>query len=179
MKPQVHLAIDLGAESGRIMAGLWDGKMIRVEDIHRFPNEPVEIAGTLRWDVLRLWSEIQNGLSLAGQQFGKQIKSVGVDTWGVDFVLLSKSDELVGQPFHYRDARTRGVMEKAFARVPRPEIFASTGVQFMELNTLYQLLALQAQSPEVLAAADCLLMMPVKRPRLNFFIRQSAIGLLT
>src|SRR2546430_6833991 len=160
MKPQVYLAIDLGAESGRIMAGLWDGKRIRLEEMHRFPNGPVEIAGTLRWDVLRLWSEIQNGLSLAARQFGKQIKSVGVATWGVDFVLLSKSDELVGQPFHYRDARTQGVMEKAFARVPRPEIFASTGVQFMELNTLYQLLALQAQSPEVLAAADCLLMMP-------------------
>src|SRR5437868_13348258 len=102
MKPQVYLAIDLGAESGRIMAGLWDGKRIRLEEMHRFPNGPVEIAGTLRWDVLRLWSDIQNGLSLAARQFGKQIQSVGVAPWGVVFVLLSKSDDLVGQPFQYR-----------------------------------------------------------------------------
>jgi len=161
MKQQVYLAIDLGAESGRLIAGVWDGKRIRLEELHRFSNGPIEISGTLRWDVLRLWSEIQNGLAAAAQKYGgKQIRSVGVDTWGVDCVLLSKSDEMVCQPFHYRDARTRGMMEKAFARVPRAEIFAATGLQFMELNTLYQLLALQVQSPEVLAAADCLLMMP-------------------
>jgi rhamnulokinase len=160
MKNQVYLAVDLGAESGRIMAGVWDGKRIRLEEIHRFPNGPIEIAGTLRWDVLKLWAEIENGLAAAARKYGKQIKSVGVDTWGVDYVLLSKSDEIVGQPFHYRDMRTRGMMEKAFARVPRAEIFAATGLQFMELNTLYQLLALQVQSSEVLAAADCLLLMP-------------------
>jgi rhamnulokinase len=160
MKKQVYLAIDLGAESGRVMAGVWNGKRLRLQEIHRFANGPVEIAGTLRWDVLRLWSEIQDGLSRAARKYGKQIKSVGVDTWGVDSVALSRSDEIVCAPFHYRDSRTRGMMEKAFTRVPRAEIFAATGVQFMELNTLYQLLALQKQSPEVLAATDCLLMMP-------------------
>src|SRR4051812_25433804 len=160
MKHQVYLAVDLGAESGRIIAGCWDGKRIRIEEIHRFPNGPVEIAGTLRWNLLRLWAEIQDGLVIVARKYGPQIKSIGVDTWGVDYVLLSKSDEMGCQPFHYRDARTRGMMEKAFARVPRAEIFAATGLQFMELNTLYQLLALQSQSPEVLAAADCLLMMP-------------------
>jgi rhamnulokinase len=120
----------------------------------------LEIGGTLRWDVLRLWAEIQNGLALAARAYGKSIRSVGVDTWGVDYVLLSKSNEVLGQPFHYRDARTRGMMDRAFARVPREEIFAATGLQFMELNTLYQLLALQEKSPEILDAADCLLMMP-------------------
>src|ERR1051325_9280594 len=100
MKSQCYLAVDLGAESGRVIAGVWDGKRIRLEEIHRFLNEPVEISGTLRWDVLRLWSEIQNGLAAAGKRYGgKEIKSVGIDTGGVDCVLLSKSDEMVCQPF--------------------------------------------------------------------------------
>ena len=160
MKRQCYLGVDLGAESGRVMAGLWNGKSMRLEEVHRFPNGPVEIGGTLRWDVLRLWSEIQAGLAAAALQYGKAVRSVGVDTWGVDFVLLSKSNEVLGQPFHYRDARTRGMMARAFKRVPRAEIFAATGLQFMELNTLYQLLATRRNNPELLEAADCLLMMP-------------------
>jgi rhamnulokinase len=160
MKTQCYLGVDLGAESGRVMAGLWDGKRIRIEELHRFPNGPVELGGTLRWDVLRLWAEIQHGLALAARKHGKSVKSVGVDTWGVDHVLLSKSNELLAQPFHYRDARTNGVMARAFRRVPREKIFAATGLQFMEINTLYQLLAWQKNNPEILAAADCLLMMP-------------------
>jgi rhamnulokinase len=160
MKPQCYLGVDLGAESGRVMAALWDGKRIRLEELHRFPNGPVQIGGTLRWDVLRLWSEIQQGLGLAARKYGKSVKSVGVDTWGVDYVLLSKSNELLGQPFHYRDSRTNGVMARALQRVSREQIFAASGLQFMEINTLYQLLALQKDHPEILAAADCLLMMP-------------------
>jgi rhamnulokinase len=160
MKTQCYLGVDLGAESGRVMAGLWDGKRIRIEELHRFSNGPVELGGTLRWDVLRLWAEIQHGLGLAARKFGKSVKSVGVDTWGVDHVLLSKSNELLAQPFHYRDARTNGVMARAFRRVPREKIFASTGLQFMEINTLYQLVAWQKNNPEILEAADCLLMMP-------------------
>jgi rhamnulokinase len=160
MKTQCYIGVDLGAESGRVMAGLWNGKRIRLEELHRFPNGPIEIAGTLRWDVLRLWSEIQHGMGLAACKYGKSVKSVGVDTWGVDHVLLSKSNELLAQPFHYRDARTNGAMARAFRRVPREKIFAATGLQFMEINTLYQLLAWQKNNPEILAAADCLLMMP-------------------
>src|SRR2546425_11727749 len=105
-KARCYLGVDLGAESGRVIAGLWDGKRIRLEELHRFPNGPVEIAGTLRWDVLRLWSEIQHGLAVAARAYGNAVRSVGVDCWGVDFVLLSKSGELLGQPYHYRDART-------------------------------------------------------------------------
>jgi len=160
MTEQVYLAVDIGGESGRVMAGLWDGAQMRLEESHRFPNEPVEIAGTLRWNVDRLWLEIETGLTKAARTYGQRIISVGVDTWGVDFVLLSKNSELLGQPFHYRDQRTRGMLETAFDRVPRAEIFAETGLQFMELNTLYQLLALQRDTPEVLAAADCLLLIP-------------------
>jgi len=160
MAEQCYLGIDLGAESGRVMAGLWDGRRMRLEEVHRFANGPVYMAGTMRWDVLRLWAEVEHGLALAAKRFGKSVVSVGVDTWGVDFVLLSKTGELLGQPYHYRDARTRGMLEQAFSRVPRAEIFAATGLQFMEISTLYQLLALQRNNPELLTAADCFLMMP-------------------
>jgi len=157
---QVYLAIDLGAESGRVMAGRWNGKTLQLEEIHRFPNGPVMLADSLRWDVLRLWHEIQHGLALAAQQYGARVVSVGADTWGVDYVLLNKRGELLGQPFAYRDARTNGVMEKAFRRVPREAIFAQTGLQFMQFNTLFQLLAHQRAHPDLLAAADTLLFMP-------------------
>jgi rhamnulokinase len=160
MAQKVYLAVDLGAESGRVMAGLWDGRTLRLEEIHRFPNGAVAMGESIRWDVVRLWAEIQNGLTLAGKKFGKKIVSVGADTWGVDFVLLNKQDEMLGQPYHYRDARTHGGVERACRKVPRAEIFAQTGLQFMELNSLYQLLAWQKNSPDVLEAADKLLFMP-------------------
>ncbi len=160
MSEKVYLAVDLGAESGRVMAGLWNGQKLRLEEVHRFPNGPVALGETIRWDVLRLWAEIQNGLTLAGKKYGKKIISVGADTWGVDFVLLTKNDEIVGMPYHYRDGRTNGVMERAFKKVSREEIFAQTGLQFMQLNTLYQLLAMQERNPGLLAQADCLLLMP-------------------
>ena len=133
---------------------------MRMEELHRFANESVHLNGTMRWDVLRLWAEIQNGIAAARKKFGAGIVSVGVDTWGVDFVLLSKSGELLGLPFHYRDRRTQGMLAKAFEIVPRNEIFAATGAQFMEINSLYQLLAFQKCSPELLAAADRFLMIP-------------------
>ena len=107
--PRIYLAIDLGAESGRVVAGLWNGKTIRLEEIHRFPNGPVYLGDSLRWDVVRLWAEIQNGLALAGKKYGKGIVSVGADTWGVDYVLLTCCDEMLGQPYAYRDARTHGI----------------------------------------------------------------------
>jgi rhamnulokinase len=160
MAEQTYLGVDLGAESGRVMAGLWDGRRMRLVELHRFPNGPVHLAGTMRWDVLRLWAEIEEGLARAATRFGKSVVSVGVDTWGVDFVLLSKTGELLGQPYHYRDARTRGMLDYAFSRVPRAEIFAATGLQFMEISSLYQLLALHREHPELLDAADCFLMIP-------------------
>jgi rhamnulokinase len=160
MSDKVYLAIDLGAESGRVMAGIWDGRKLRLEEVHRFSNGAVVLGESMRWDVLRLWAEIQNGLTLAGKKFGRKIVSIGADTWGVDFVLLNQQEEMLGQPYHYRDARTRGVMGKAFKKVPRAEIFAQSGLQFMEFNSLYQLLAWQADSPEILDAAETLLFMP-------------------
>lgn len=160
MSHRVYLAIDLGAESGRVIAGLWNGKTIHLEEVHRFPNGPVLLADSLRWDVMRLWAEIQNGLALAAKKYGKSIVSAGADTWGVDYVLLSKRGEMLGQPFAYRDARTNGIMEKAFKKVPRSEIFAQTGLQFMQFNSLFQLLAHKQAHPDMLEAADTLLFMP-------------------
>ena len=142
-----------------IAGRLSDGR-VQLEEVHRFPNGPVEVAGTRRWDVLRLWSEILDGLTKAADQFGEQIVSVGVDTWGVDYVLLSAKDEILGQPYHYRDGRTQGVMEQAFSRVPREEIFTHTGLQFLPFNTLYQLVAMQLSDPDLLKSADRFLMMP-------------------
>lgn len=160
MPHRTYLAIDLGAESGRVIAGLWNGKTLRLEEIHRFPNGPVYLANSLRWDVLRLWAEIQSGLAQAGKKHGRSLVSVGADTWGVDFVLLTRQGELLGQPYHYRDGRTNGVMEKTFRKVPRSEIFAQTGLQFMQLNTLFQLLAAKQNTPNILEQTDCLLFMP-------------------
>ncbi len=160
MTERCYLGIDFGAESGRVMAGLWDGKRIQIEELHRFPNGPVLLGDSLHWDVVRLWQEVQNGLALAAKRFGKSIVSAGADTWGVDYVLLDKREEMLGQPYHYRDKRTSGMFKEAFRRVPKAEIFAQTGLQFMELNTLYQLLALQKHDPELLNSAETFLMMP-------------------
>ena len=160
MSQQCYLGIDLGAESGRVVAGLYDGQTIQLRELHRFTNGPVPVADTLRWNVLGLWQGIRTGLAKAAAEYGDAIVSVGVDTWGVDYVLLSEQDELLGLPWHYRDRRTSGMLELACDRVPREEIFAATGLQFMELNTLYQLLATQQADPDLLSRADCLLLMP-------------------
>ena len=157
---KIYLAVDLGAESGRVMAGIWNGRVLQLDEIHRFPNGGVYLGDTLRWDVLMLWSEIQRGLALAGKKYGRRIVSVGADTWGLDFVLLNKQDEMLGLPYHYRDARTRGGLERAFKKVPHAEIFKHTGSQFMELNSLYQLLAWKENSPAILDAAETLLFIP-------------------
>ncbi len=160
MAERCYLAIDLGAESGRVIAGLLDGRRIRLDELHRFANGPVHLGDTMRWDVVRLWSEIQTGLAKAAQKYGDSIVSVGVDTWGVDYVLLSKKDEILGQPYHYRDPRTRGLMDAAISQLSRKEIFENTGLQFMEINSLYQLLASRRSSPELFDVADRFLMMP-------------------
>ena len=160
MAENCYLAVDLGAESGRVVAGLFDGTRIRLEEIHRFANGPVHVAESLRWDVLRLWSEIQSGLGKAAQSFAIDAVSVGVDTWGVDYVLLGRADEMLGHPFHYRDPRTAGVMQRCFSRVPRKEIFAATGLQFMPINTLYQLIAMRETNPQLMAQVQRFLMMP-------------------
>ena len=154
------LAFDLGAESGRAVVGLLEGDRLRLEEVHRVPNGPVRILGHLHWDVLRLFSEMKRGLRMCIQELGPDLASVGLDTWGVDFALLDRDDRLIGNPYHYRDPRTDGMMEEAFRRVPQQEIFELTGIQFMQLNTLYQLLAMGLGDSAELASAQRLLMMP-------------------
>jgi rhamnulokinase len=153
------LAFDLGAESGRGVLGLFDGRQLRLEVIHRFPNGPVRTLDSLHWDVLRLHAEMLATLRRCAAEQGG-IDSLGVDTWGVDFGLLGREGTLLGNPRHYRDPHTETIMEAAFARVPRPEIFRQTGLQFMRFNTLFQLLALQRDRSPLLDVAETLLMMP-------------------
>jgi len=157
---QVYLAVDMGASSGRVVAGLFDGSKLQLKDVHRFENGPVTANDNMHWDLLRQWTNICDGLRAAGSEYGDAIKSVGVDTWGVDFGLLGRGDEFLGNPHHYRDARTVGMMDAAFAQVSRDEIFAETGLQFMELNTLYQLLAMKKSNSTILESAESFLMMP-------------------
>jgi rhamnulokinase len=154
------LALDLGAESGRAMLGTLEAGTLRLTEVHRFPNGPVPLPTGLHWDVLGMWTEIRKGIGLAGQAAGGRLAGLGLDTWGVDFGLLDRHGELLGNPYHYRDARTDGMMEAAFQRVPRADIYAQTGIQFMQLNTLYQLLAMVLQRSPQLAAAETLLTMP-------------------
>src|ERR1700731_1412330 len=153
------LAFDLGAESGRGVLGLFDGQRLSLEVVHRFPNGPVRILDALHWDVLRLYSEMLAALRRCATEHGG-LDSLGVDTWGVDFALLGRGGILLGNPRHYRDPHTEGVMEAAFARVPRAEMFRQTGIQFMRFNTLFQLLALQRDRSPLLDAAEKLLFMP-------------------
>jgi rhamnulokinase len=153
------LAFDLGAESGRGVLGLFDGQRLKLDVIHRFANGPVRTLDALHWDVLRLYAEMLTALRRCAADHGA-LDSLGVDTWGVDFALLGHDGSLLGNPRHYRDPHTEGVMEAAFARVSREEIFRQTGLQFMRFNTLFQLLALQRNRSPLLEAAQTLLMVP-------------------
>jgi rhamnulokinase len=158
MARTIALAVDLGASGGRVVSGAFDGRLLELEEIHRFENGPVAMGGQLIWDLPRLWQEVVAGLRAAAARHGGGVASVGVDTWGVDFSFLAADDTLLANPVCYRDPRTRGLLAAAEEIVPREEIFAATGLQFMEINSLYQLLALR-RSP-VLQAADRLLMIP-------------------
>ncbi len=153
------LAFDLGAESGRGILGLFDGSRLDLEVVHRFPNGPVRTLDTLHWDVLRLHQEMLTGLRKCVAEKGG-VDSLGVDTWGVDFALLGRDGTLLGNPRYYRDPHTEGIMDEAFARVPRAEVFRQTGVQFMRFNTLFQLLALRRDRSPLLDAAETLLTIP-------------------
>ena len=153
------LAFDLGAESGRGVLGCFDGQKLQLEVVHRFPNGPVRLLDALHWDVLHLYGEMLTTLrKCAGEHGG--IDSLGVDTWGVDFALLGRGNTLLGNPRHYRDPHTENIMDAAFARVPKQEIFRQTGIQFMRFNSLFQLLALQRDRSPLLDLAEGLLFIP-------------------
>ena len=152
------LAFDLGASSGRaVLAGFDDGQL-RLQEVHRFPNEPVSYGGHLYWDVLRLLHEIKTGLRKAHAEGG--FASVGIDTWGVDYGLLDRRGALLGAPYHYRDSRTEGMTAEAFSRISAETLYQKTGGQIMPINTAFQLLEHQMHAPELLAQAQCFLPMP-------------------
>lgn len=153
------LAFDLGAESGRAIVASFDGRRLELDVVHRFRNGPVRVLDHLYWDVLRLFDEMKEGCRQAIARHGLPA-SLGVDTWGVDFALLGRGDVLLGNPRHYRDPHTEGIPEEAFRRVPRETIFRQTGIQFMRINSLFQLLALQRDRSPILEAAQHLLFMP-------------------
>ena len=151
------LAFDLGAETGRAVLAHIHSGVITTEEVHRFANEPVHYAGGLHWDAPRLWFEVCKTLSrLEGTELG----GIGVDAWGVDYALLGERGELLQNPYHYRDKRTDGVMELVFARVSKDQIYRETGIQFMQINTLYQLFAAKRDTPNLLRAARKLLTIP-------------------
>ncbi len=152
------LGVDLGASSGRVMLGEWDNGKITLGELHRFENTPVAMLGRLYWDAPRTFHEILEGVS-AGVASG-QVNGIGIDTWGVDYGLLSAQGRLIENPVHYRDTRTDGMMDKAFETVPKREIYAQTGLAFMQFNTLYQLIASKLENDEALANARTLLFTP-------------------
>ena len=158
-KTSDYLVLDLGAESGRGLLGRFDGERLTLDEVHRFANGPVRLLDTLHWDLLRLADEIKTALRKAAAT-DRVLDGVGVDTWGVDFGLIGRGETLLGNPVHYRDARTEGMLEAAFRRVPRERIYEITGLQFMPFNTLYQLLALRLSDSPLLEVAETLLMMP-------------------
>jgi len=158
MSAEAHLAIDLGASGGRVIAGQIIRDQLHLDTAHRFSNGPVRMRKSLVWDSVGLWQHILSGLATAAGQFDT-VASVGVDTWGVDYVLVDADDIPLGPAFNYRDSRTHGMFDKAFSLVPRNEIFAATGVQFMEINTVYQLLSQSIAGSAALRQADAFLMM--------------------
>ncbi len=148
-----YIAVDLGAESGRVMLGLVSADKLVLEEIHRFGNGPIEEDGTLRWDFNGLLSEIEAGIGKAAKAAGEQVRGIGIDSWGVDFGLLDADGKLLENPYHYRDSQTEGMQEEAFEMMGKRAIYNNTGVQFMVLNSVYQLLAMRLNNSEALAKA--------------------------
>jgi rhamnulokinase len=154
------LAIDLGASSGRVLLGTWDGTRFALDELHRFDNAPVTAAGTMYWDVLRLWDGVKEGLCRYAARSDAPLTGIGVDAWGVDFALLDSAGQLLGNPVCYRDSRTNGMPEEVVARLGQELIFERTGLQFMQINTLYQLYSMAQSGDPQLACAAQLLMIP-------------------
>jgi sugar (pentulose or hexulose) kinase len=156
----VCLAVDLGANSGRVLAGIYDGRTLDVRELTRFPNDPVKHENGWHWNIEALFGQIKSGIGRGAREFGPTLVSVGVDTWGVDYGLADASGRLLGAPFQYRDSRTDGMQEEAFRRMPAAEIYRRTGIQFMFFNTIFQLLG-ESRAPErLLERAGRLLFIP-------------------
>jgi rhamnulokinase len=155
-----YLAVDLGAESGRTILGSLDDEHLILTETHRFANGPVRLNDGLHWDVLRLWSDIKEGLGKSLAKAANSLDSIGLDTWGVDFALLDRNGALLSNPFHHRDERTDGLVNEAFKIMSRADIFNNTGIQFLQINTLYQLLAMVLQKSPLFEVAKNFVTIP-------------------
>ncbi len=157
---KTYLAIDLGASSGRVMAGRYQGRKLTIEEVHRFPNSGVETGDGWHWDFEGLFQSIVEGLGMAAKRYGSEVVSVAVDTWGVDYGLIDEDGNLAGQPWMYRDERTNGMIDEADRVVGKKALWERTGIQPMFFNTVFQLMAENRKSPEALEKATTLLFMP-------------------
>ncbi|WP_211745735.1 rhamnulokinase family protein [Paenibacillus sp. Marseille-Q4541] len=160
------LAYDLGASSGRAVLGLLHNSRIEIREVHRFSNNPVFAGERMHWDILRILHEMKQGL-LKAKQEGETVRSVGIDSWAVDFGIVGKDGELLGNPYHYRDPHTSGVMEEVLTKIPAETIFRKTGIQFLPFNTIYQLAALKKRDSYLMREGAHLLMIP---DLLRFFL---------
>ncbi|MCB9260525.1 MAG: rhamnulokinase [Ignavibacteriales bacterium] len=167
MSTSKFLAIDYGASSGRAIVGILKDNKIRLEEVHRFPNKNVNVHGSLYWDIINLYEELVTGIKNAIAKGHTNIESIAVDTWGVDFGLITKDNQVLGYPFAYRDSRTDGILEKAFKLIPKNELYNLTGIQFMQINSVFQLLCMVQSKNTLIKSADKLLFMP---DLLNFLL---------
>ena len=155
------LAFDLGASSGRAILGLIDkNNKLNLDEIYRFPNEGVQIGDSIYWDIIALFQEIKKGIIEYVKKYGPELESIGIDTWGVDFILLDHNNELIGPVHHYRDIRTKGLNEEMFKVVSKEEIFNQTGIQFLELNSSTQIYSMVKNKSPRLAITKKFIMIP-------------------
>lgn len=159
-KPVKMLAFDFGASSGRAILGILEDGKIRLEEIHRFSNDPVEVRGSMHWDTLRLFHEIKQGILKCANGGHRDISSIAVDTWGVDFGLLDADGNMLSNPYHYRDSRTDGIVAEVLKLVPEEELYSRTGIELMKINTIFQLYSLKLRKPAALNGAETMLMTP-------------------
>jgi rhamnulokinase len=152
-------AVDLGAQSGRVAVGRFDGERLGVTEVHRFPNVPVRVRDTLNWDILRVYRDVLDGLQAAAREAG-HVDSVAVDSWGVDFALIDAKGRLVQNPVHYRDTRRARGMDEVLTRVPARELYDRTGIQLMPINTVFELGAMAAEADPALESAETMLLIP-------------------
>ncbi|MGK9477820.1 rhamnulokinase [Melioribacter sp. OK-6-Me] len=160
MAEKKFIAFDIGAESGRCMVGLLNNKIISLHEVHRFRTPSIKYDYGFHWDILAIYEEIIEGLKKAKKEFGNYFDGIGIDTWGVDYVLLDSENRLLGYPYHYRDDRTDNMMEEAFLLLPKEKIYKSTGIQFVQINTIYQLLSERKRKASLLDVADKILFIP-------------------
>ena len=157
---KIYLAVDLGAESGRVLAGEWDGLALNLRVLHSFPNGPVDLNGSIHWNLVGIYNEILTGLAMAQAEYGSSLESIGVDSWGLDYGHLDRNGFLLGMPFHYRDERTHPMVELVHQRVDREECFARTGIQPLFINTLFQLMAEKESAQTCMENSDQMLFTP-------------------